>query len=469
VRSITWKLIAAFVIVVIVSVGLTAFLVSINTANEFQQYVSNCDSAYADQVNQNLGRYYVQNGSWNNVQSYLQSQLKTRNQRLVLADAGGLVIADTDNVEIGKRLTDMGLANPDSIMNSGMVVGELYVSCCDSRISGQTMNMNMTCETAPVLSGDEQNFLSKINLYLWAAGIIAVVVALLLALLLTKQITLPVRALTKGAQRVAGGDLKYQVKTDSKDELGELALSFNQMAASLDKLEQSRKRLTADIAHELRTPLTVIEGTVDGMMDGVFKPDKEHLNWIKEQTALLTRLINDLRDLSMAESGQLKLNLDNIDIVDIISRKLSHVSVLAKEKNVGLKLVADDNLPLIKADAERTEQVIANLLSNAIRHTPAGGTITVTIQKAAKDKTDKAVKDFLQVSVSDTGEGIPPEHLPFVFNRFYRVESSRYRESNETGLGLAIVKQMIEAHGGKVWIESTAGVGSTIFLLLPVA
>jgi signal transduction histidine kinase len=469
VRSITWKLIAAFIIVVIVSVGLTALLVSINTANEFQRYVSNCDNAYTELVHQNLGKYYIQNDGWNNVQSYLQSQLKTKNQRLVLVDTGGRIIADTDNIEIGKKISETGLESPESITNSGRVVGDLYMSGCGSRAYGQAMKVDMTCQDVPVLTNDEQTFLSKINLYLWVAGIVAVVVALLLGLLLTKQITLPVRALTKGAQRVAGGDLKYQVKTDSKDELGELAVSFNQMAASLDKLEQSRKRLTADIAHELRTPLTVIEGTVDGMMDGVFKPDKEHLSWIKEQTALLTRLINDLRDLSLAESGQLKLNLDNIDVRDIVSRKISHVSVLTKKKNIGLKLYADDELPLIKADAERIEQVITNLLSNAIRHTPAGGTITVTIQKAEKDKTDKASRDFLQVSVNDTGEGISPEHLPFVFNRFYRVESSRYRESNETGLGLAIVKQMIEAHGGKVWIESTAGVGSTIFLLLPVA
>jgi len=238
------------------------------------------------------------------------------------------------------------------------------------------------------------------------------------------------------------------------------------MAVSLGEAEQERRRIIADIAHELRTPLTVIEGTVTGIQDGVFNPDKDHLDAIKEQTSLLTRLTSDLRDLSLAESGQLKLVLTPTDLTDLVRRKVSQFEVKAREKGLSMEVDIPKDLPKLNIDPARIEQVLANLITNAIRHTPSGS-ITISIQQVNRDAAHQINNPSLILSVADTGEGIAPENLPHVFERFYRVEKSRARSEGGSGLGLAIVKQMVQAHGGKVWAESELGKGSTFYVSLP--
>jgi signal transduction histidine kinase len=332
-------------------------------------------------------------------------------------------------------------------------------------MGGMGMTSNSANQETPTQSA-EQIFLNRTNSYLWIAGLMAIAVALLLGILLTRQITRPIRDLTTGAQHIADGDLNYRAKVNSQDELGKLARSFNSMAVKLNNSEQSRRRLVSDVAHELRTPLTIIEGTVDGILDGVFLPDQEHLESIKEQTALLTHLVKDLSELSLAESGQLKLEILPTDIVDMVNRKCSQFEVSAKVKKIQIKLEASTDIPEVQADLKRIEQVIANLLSNAIRHTPENGQITVSIKKV--DLGSPAGKPSITISVADTGEGIDTEHLPHIFERFYRVESSRSRSEGGVGLGLAIVKQMVQAHGGQVLVESQPGKGSTFTVILPL-
>jgi signal transduction histidine kinase len=472
VRSLVWKLAGALLLVVIVSVGLTAFLISQSTTYEFQQYLSGCDTNYVKTVESSLQQLYGQGKGWTGAQTVLNSQLKSPNDRLVLSDNSGLIIADTAIDFVGKRIKDIGLGNPMPITVSDKAVGNLYFMYYGS-INDKGYNMmNRGCmmgEGSVALNVAEQDFLNRVNNYLWLAGFIAVAVALFLGMLLTRQITLPVRALTRGAHKIAEGKLDYRVDAGSKDELGELARSFNSMASSLGKIEQSRRRLTADIAHELRTPLTVIEGTVDAMLDGVYTPDKEHLISIKEQTAQLTHLINDLREISLAESGQLKLELTPTDMVDLVRRKLSQSEVKAPGKDIHFKLDVHGEIPDVTVDAVRIEQVIFNLLNNAIRHTPSGGNIIVSLEVISGANNYQIDKPSLLVSVADTGEGIPAEHLPYIFDRFYRVESSRAKNNGETGLGLAIVKQMVEAHGGKVWVQSMPGKGSTFYIALPLS
>jgi signal transduction histidine kinase len=195
------------------------------------------------------------------------------------------------------------------------------------------------------------------------------------------------------------------------------------------------------------------------------QPDKEHLGSIREQTVLLTHLVNDLKDLSLAESGQLKLDRQSDNIVDLVQRKLTQFEINAHQKNVRLILEAQPSIPSINIDAKRIEQALGYLLSNAIKHTPEGGQITVSVKMVNADSP--ADKNLLIVSVADTGEGIPAEHLPYIFERFYRVETSRSRSEGGAGLGLAIVKQMVQAHGGRVWVESQVGRGSTFYFSLP--
>jgi signal transduction histidine kinase len=469
VRSLIWKLGGALLLVVAVSVGLTAFLVSQSTTSEFRQYLSRCDAAYIQVVEDNLLQLYARDKSWTGVQETLNSQIRSQNDRLVFADSSGTIIGDTAGDWLGKNIKEIGLDTPLPVTISGKVVGNLYLMYYGSIDGNSHMMMNRGCMGgAAALNVADENFLNRVNSYLWLAGLIAAVVALLLGLFLTRQIILPIRALTKGAHQIAEGKLNYKVKSSSKDELGELAQSFNSMASSLDKMEQSRRRLTADIAHELRTPLTIIEGTVDAMLDGVFKPDKEHLSSIKEQTSQLTHLINDLREISLAESGQLKLDITPTDIVNLVRRKLSQAEVKALNKGIKLKLDVHGTIPEVKVDSARIEQVITNLLTNAIRHTPSGGEITVSLETVKEDNIYQLDKPSLLISVTDTGEGILPEHLPSIFDRFYRVESSRSKNEGETGLGLAIVKQMVEAHRGKVWVESELGKGSKFHIAIPL-
>jgi signal transduction histidine kinase len=246
-----------------------------------------------------------------------------------------------------------------------------------------------------------------------------------------------------------------------------MARSFNSMATSLEKAEQSRRQLNADIAHELRTPLTIIQGTVEGIMDGVFKADKEHLETIKHQATLLTRLTQDIRELSLVESGQLKLQPEPTDINTIIQHMISQIKTKGIEKNVTIAFNGDQNLPVIKLDPVRIGQAIANLLTNALHYAPQGSIITVSSKLEINNAISLIDKPAVLISVADSGKGITPEHLPYIFERFYRVDNSRARNEGGTGLGLAIVKQMVEAHGGKVRVESLPGKGSIFYIALP--
>jgi two-component system OmpR family sensor kinase len=313
---------------------------------------------------------------------------------------------------------------------------------------------------SPAFLEAQAQFQSDTERNLWIAGISGGFLAILLGALFTRYIVAPLDRVAVAAREVARGNLSQRVDISGSGELAELGRSFNSMSQSLEASEQSRRRLIADIAHELRTPLTVIEGTVDSIIDGVFEPDTEHLGSIKEQSVLLTRLIGDLRDLSSAESGHLELKPTATNMADLVRRKLATAKVKARDKRINFKLKVTGKVPEISVDPVRMEQVINNLLTNAIRHTPSGGDISISISVEQRQ---------LLISVSDNGEGIAVEHLPHIFERFYRVGSSRARSQGGTGLGLAIVKQMVEAHGGHVWAKSEPGGGSTFHIALPLA
>jgi len=469
----SWKVGGALLVVVLIAVGIMAFLINQNVNTEFRNYVQHGNLMYTQRLTVDLARHYDQYNNWKGVKDVLQDSIRSDDDRLVLADASGKIIADTDVEWEGESSSGLNLDNGISIDSSGQTIGTLYVFSSSfaagrGHMGGRGMmgENNTGNEPANRLVSAELDFLSRTNNYLWIAGSIAFVIAILLGLLLTRQITRPLRALTAGALEISRGNLGYRFKVKTRDELGELGQSFNTMAINLDKSEQARKRLVSDVTHELRTPLTIIEGTVDGMLDGVFPADREHLNSIKEQTALLTHLVRDLRDLSLAESGRLNLELTSVNMTDMVRRKLSQFEPAAKGKGIQLKLKTDLDVPEVKADVMRIDQVLTNLLSNALHHSPGGGTITVRLISEAN--LNHAGKPELIISVTDTGEGIPEEHIPHLFERFYKVEDSRTRSEGGAGLGLAIVKQMVQAHGGRVWAESEPGKGSTFYITLPL-
>jgi len=250
------------------------------------------------------------------------------------------------------------------------------------------------------------------------------------------------------------------VKINSDDEIGQVARSFNRMAESLAEADVQRRNMMADIAHELRTPLTVVQGNLEALIDGVYDLTPENVAGIHKQTVVLNRLVADLRDLALAEAGQLKLERKALPLRDVITQVSEGLEIQAHEKEVTLKVEVAANLPQVQADEQRITQVLFNLISNALRHTPAGGTITVNAELR---------EDRVQVSVRDTGTGISPEDLPHVFERFYRADRSRARSTGGSGLGLTIAKQIVEAHGGQIWAQSWLGAGSTFAFGLPLS
>jgi len=245
------------------------------------------------------------------------------------------------------------------------------------------------------------------------------------------------------------------------------------MAGALAQAETLRRNLVADIAHELRTPLAVLQGHVEGLQDGVLSPTPPTLDRLHEETLLLTRLVDDLRELSLAEAGELKLERQPSDLGELLRRSVAAMQPQAAEKGVTLALDVAPDLPLANVDADRIGQVMRNLLANALRYTTAGGSVTVMARQTEKTRGTGVTGvtgevPALLVAVADSGPGIAPDDLPHVFDRFYRADKSRSRASGGAGLGLAIVKQLVEAHGGRVWAESEVGKGATFKFTLPI-
>lgn len=271
----------------------------------------------------------------------------------------------------------------------------------------------------------------------------------------------PLVDVMSAADAVAEGDLSVRVREDVPGEFGRLARSFNRMTAELARAEQQRRNLTADVAHELRTPLHIIQGNLEGVLDGVYQPTPEHIAATLEETRLLARLVDDLRTLSLAEAGQLALHFEPLDVNDLLEDALTRFSGQAAAQHVELALaVTGDNLS-VRADHDRLDQVITNLVANALEHTPSGGSIRLEAHAAGNG---------VEIVVRDTGEGIPAEDLPFVFDRFWRADPARTRKAGGgSGLGLSIARQIVQAHGGKISVESQPGRGSVFTLSLPAA
>ncbi len=312
-----------------------------------------------------------------------------------------------------------------------------------------------------MLGPAERDYLSSVQTAVWVAGGLAGLVAVALSLLLARQIASPTRALTAAARRVAGGDYGQRVPVRSRDELGELAMAFNSMAEALGHQEELRRRLAADIAHELRTPLAIIQANLEAIQDGVRPLSTAAVADIHEETQLLARLVADLRDLSLAEAGQLTLRREPTDLGALARAAIAKFEAPARDKGIRLRVEAADDLPKADVDPDRLAQILGNLLDNALRHVPEGGLVTVSVKPGT-------VPDMVEVAVTDNGPGIPSEHLPYIFDRFYRADPARSRKQGGSGIGLAVVRQLTEAHGGRVRVESAAGRGTTFHLQFPV-
>ncbi len=462
------KLLAAFLVVIVVAVGGVAVLANRSAANEFTNYVNRGRINRAWALAPSFQDYYQRQGSWQGVDDLarnLAPALGGRGQgmgagqggpaapggtsmgpdRVLIAEPDGRIVADSAGSLAGERLNPADLQSGAPLTAGGEVRGYLLVGALSDPANSL-----------------EADFLRHLDQALLLAALLAGGAALLLALLLSRGLTGPLRQLATAAGQLASGRRGLRVEPSGGGEVTLLGRSFNAMAEALEQQEGLRRQLIADIAHELRTPLAVIRGNLEALLDGIYRPTPETIGPIHEETLLLARLVDELRDLALAEAGQLPLHVARVDLAELARGALAGFQAQANERSIELQLVLPPHeLPAVEVDAGRIRQVLGNLLSNALRYAPQRGHIRVALQRISPN--------WVQVRVSDSGPGISQEDLPHVFDRFYRGDRARARNSGGAGLGLAIARQWVESHGGSIRVESVLGQGATFTFTLPVS
>ncbi len=400
-----------------------------------------------------LGRYYAEHGGWDNVEAMVESYPvgeawapwdEDWRQAVVIADHDGRILVAPTPDCIGRTLqpTERLLAQP--IVHGSDTVGYLWLPFNASLEGGGFAHPPFRKRVDFIEQTLERFLLAEVLLVGLSLGVGA---------LLSRHIANPLKELTVATHAIAEGQLDVRVPEDWSGEMGELASSFNRMAAALSRADELRRNMTADIAHELRTPLSVVRGKLEGILDGVYPATEAHLAPALEEVELLSQLVEDLRVLALAEAGRLELDLREVDLADLLHDAAVNFGPLIADEHLSLKLDIASDLPSVLADWRRISQVLGNLITNAVRHTPAGGQITLAAYRT---------EDGVAVEVRDTGTGIPEEDQPHVFERFWRGDRSRARSSGGSGLGLAIARQLVELHGGNITVESVVGLGTTL-------
>ena len=443
------KLSLAFLIIGLIGVAFVALFASRATENVFGSFIFD---QYRESLIDQLADYYLTHEGWGGVEETFPFPGGNPFGRMRPFDGpgGGIAMTNDDGVVLipghgykhGGQIPQKALDNAMPIQVDEEIVGWLIAT-------SEGFGRNPA----------EALFLNNVNRMLVFGAIGALVVSLLLGIFLARTLTRPIREITTATRAVAEGDLAHKVPVRSRDELGELATSFNLMSSKLAHSVNLRRQMTADIAHELRTPISVILGHTEAMHDGVLPPSEETFDIIRDEALRLERMVEDLRTLSRADAGELVLNCRLTPVQDLVDQAIKAYRPHATKKDIKLHLEIYPNLPDVNIDPDRMAQVLSNLLSNALRYTPQGGDITLSTKHTAGD---------VEIRVHDSGPGIEPEELPNVFDRFYRTDKSRQRESGGSGLGLAIAKSIVEGHGGRIWAESDSDKGTTIVIALPI-
>jgi len=457
------RLTLAFTLVILVAVGAIAWLTHQTTGAEFRQYITHRGMMASGSGMEELAAYYQREGSWEGVESLLAEGVLISGPMRVLVpgmeyrpgivrgrldvlltDADGKVVFDSGGKDTGKRLSprERDRALPITGSDGEQVIGHLLIAL----------------PRPEALGALEQRFLNRLQSMLVVGAVLAVGLGLIAGAILSRSLTAPLQRLAAAARAVAAHDFSRQVEVQGSAEVAKVARAFNEMTAALEEGEKLRQNLMADVAHELRTPLSVLQGNLRAILDDVYPLEKAEIARLYDETRLLSRLVNDLRELAQAEAGQLGFNLQTTNVAEVLRSTVTSFEPAAESKAIHLTAEVTDDLPSVMADPDRLAQVLRNLLTNALRHTPDGGWVAVSAAAAG---------DAVEIAVADSGEGIATKDLPHVFDRFWRPDRSRSRAEGGAGLGLAIARSLVEAHGGHIWVESTPGQGARFAFRLP--
>ncbi len=437
--SFSAKLLAAFILIVMLTSLAGYLFISRSVRRAFFDYAAG-RSTQLDRVTLDLLRVlHVRLGSMEAVLEALAQQ--EANLPAVLVDPEGLVAyaPDLRQVQVGRRLSPELIAQG---IRFETPEGRRWTFLPSRFVAGIEM---------------EGQYLDRSLRALWLAALTASIVSVFVSFLLIRSVTRPLRALDQAAKRIAAGSFDTRLDIGSADEIGRLAATFNEMCSSLAEAEDVKKRMIADISHELRTPLTTVRTNLEGLRDGLIEPTQETLSALHERILLTTRLVQDLHQLALADAGRLSMQPEEISLEAVLDAILQTIGVQLDDEGIRLVRRVEPTLPSVMADPHRVEQILLNLLANALRHTPSGGTITVRATASGEE---------IHVEICDTGFGLSEHDLRHVFDRFYQADASR-TEGTGTGLGLSIAKAWVEAHGGRIWAKNVAFGGACFGFSLP--
>ncbi len=464
-RSLTLKLTLAFLVVCLIEAVLVGVFIRQATVREFDRFLREEEQ---ERLVTDAATYYRSFGSWEGARAAFagrrgqpqgpppgRSQARQAPPRqdqgsprrgevpppFVLVDQQGVVVLPAGRYRVGDQVPGERLDEGTPVVVGEALVGTVFLT-----------------DQAQQLGPGEQRYLARTDQALLYAALGALAIALLLGLFFARTYTRPLRQLTIATRALARGDLLQEVPVQTQDELGTLTRAFNQMSADLAQAKALRRQMTADIAHDLRTPLTVLYGYLEALRDGALPPTPARFEMLFAEVKQLNGLVEDLRTLSLADAGELTLQRTPVAPGTLLERTVASFAKQAQDKGIELTMSRADGLPGLFVDAERMMRVLGNLVSNALRYTPAQGRITLKAQ---------AQEGAVHLQVQDTGEGLPAEVLPDLFKRFYRIDASRTQREGETGLGLAIARKIVEAHGGTIAVESELGHGTTFTITLP--
>ncbi len=463
-HSLRTRLFIVFVTVVALAVFVVAFFANRGTNDGFNNFIEQ-QTLQDEALIEQLLEQAVTEEDYDLTQMIVGQVSERFDRNITVTDRNNLIIAATEASLIGLRIDSSDIERGEHPLDYRITsdqrlrltppLGERRPASSPS-LNGRSDNGN-TSDSPSNHSQNQTDFLGSVSRAFWWATALAIGIAGLLSLALSRRIFNPLAALTTAAQKLEKGDLQQKVAITGKDEVATLGQAFNQMAESLAKQEQLRRNMVSDVAHELRTPLTNIRGHLEAIQDGVLEADEATIDSLYEEAMLLNHLIEDLQELALAEAGQLRMNIQPLSVEEVLETAVSSVQMMASRHNVTVTFQNRQTLPTVLADNERLSQILRNLLRNGIVYAPNGKIVVTAVPQ----------NNHIHISIQDSGEGINPDHIPHLFERFYRIDGSRNRSTGGKGLGLAIVKALVEAQNGRIWVESQLGQGTTFHFTIP--